>query len=41
MAGRIDWTALETIVELYGVEDVPLFISQLDVIQTHMNSQGE
>lgn len=36
MGGCIDWAALDIIVELYGIEDVPLFISQLDEIRRHM-----
>jgi hypothetical protein len=35
MGGQIDWAALPVIVELYGVEDVDLFIAKLDAIREH------
>lgn len=36
MGGMIDWTALPIVVELYGVEDVGLFISKLEAIREHV-----
>jgi len=34
--GCIDWAALPSIVELYSVKDVPLFIEKLEAIRDHI-----
>lgn len=41
MGGVIDWTALPIVVEIYGVEDVALFISKLEAIREHLRMIGE
>ena len=41
MGNQIDWTALPIVVEIYGVEDVVLFISQLEAIREHLRMIGE
>lgn len=35
MGGQIDWSALPVIVELYGIDDVGVFIAKLDAIREH------
>lgn len=35
MGGTIDWTALPTICELIGIEDVETLVMQLLVIRNH------
>ena len=34
--GGIDWAALPAVVELYGVQDVPLFIEKLEAVRDHI-----
>lgn len=35
MGGEIKWAALDYMVERFGVEDVDLFVTQLDAIVKH------
>lgn len=41
MGGMIDWAALPIVVEIYGIEDVPLFISKLEAIREHLRMVAE
>lgn len=36
MDGRIDWAAIPVIVDLYGIEDVEMFIDKLSAIREHV-----
>jgi hypothetical protein len=33
MGGAIDWTALPIIAEIYGIDDIELFVAKLDAIR--------
>ena len=35
MGGCIDWAAMPILIDVYGVEDVELFIAKLDAIRAH------
>ena len=35
MVGKIDWSAIPILVELYGIEDVETFLAQLEAIKEH------
>lgn len=35
MDGTIDWSAIPIIVDLYGIEDVEMFIAKLHAIREH------
>lgn len=41
MGGQIDWAALPVIVELYGIADVEIFITQLVAIRDHLRLKAE
>ena len=36
MGGAIDWSAMDSIVALYDIQDVPLFIDKLEAIREHV-----
>jgi hypothetical protein len=41
MGGQIDWAALPVIIELYGINDVEVFIAQLAAIRDHLRLKAE
>ncbi len=39
MGGEIQWAALDAVGEMFGVEDVDLFVHQLAAIRDHQRSE--
>lgn len=39
MGGEINWTALEILAEIHGVNDIELLVEQLMVIREHKRQQ--
>ena len=39
MGGKLDWTALPLLVELYGIVDVPVFVAELVAIRDHLEER--
>jgi len=35
MGGQVEWTALDTVAELLGIEDIDMLIYQLAAIRTY------
>lgn len=41
MGGKLNWTALPVIVEMFGIEDVEAFVRELAVIREHQNRKDQ
>ncbi len=41
MSGKIDWSALPFIVDMFGIEDVEIFVRQLVAIQDHQTEMAK